>query len=101
MVENLGNGFCIFICIFESFFFIGIWQGFGMMTNILKKDGLFKCEETDDPNKPDCTDRDNVLGTINVVSNDTEFIIFQARKGLRIFGHIFGHIVNNIFDHTF
>ena len=37
-----GNVACIVVCILESFFFNGIFQGFGMMTSILKDDGLYE-----------------------------------------------------------
>lgn len=73
MKVPLGNTLCIFVCIVESFFFNGIFQGFGMMTNILKQDGFYDdyCTNSTIPDEPDCTERDNLLGNVNIVSNDT------------------------------
>lgn len=75
----IGNSLCIFVCILESFLFNGIFQGFGMMTNVLKEDGLYGeyCENSTDntdslqnlTSSISCAERDRLLGNINVASN--------------------------------
>ena len=51
-----------------------------MMTNILKQDGFYECQKIEDSDELDCTERDNLLGTINVVSNDMGFLISKIEN---------------------